>query len=127
MTPVDQTAFEERGNCLAACIATIFGVPLDALPDFLEGSWKKKLQDWSAERGYTAAFLVMPTPMLFQLAEDLNGPLIMCGSSPRGRKHATVWDKGQPFHDPHPSRDGLNTKDYAIVFMPLSYGPAPNL
>lgn len=119
MTPVDQTAFEERGNCLAASLATLFGVPLDGLPDFLRGNWKKTLQDWAAERGYAAAFIIVPG--VIQFALDLKAPLIMCGNSPRGRKHATVWDKGRPFHDPHPSRAGLSSCDYAIVFVPLSY------
>jgi hypothetical protein len=121
VTPIDQTAFEERGNCLAACLATIFGVAIDELPDFLRGDWKKTLQSWSTGRGYSAAFIAPPGPGVVQFAIDLDAPLIMCGSSPRGRKHATVWDKGRPFHDPHPGRAGLTSHDYAIVFVPLSY------
>ena len=34
MIPVTQTTFAPAGNCLAACLASILEVPIEAIPNF---------------------------------------------------------------------------------------------
>ena len=62
MKPVKQTKFggscapeEERGDCTAACLASIFEVRLDEAPylavHLAEGTWADAIQGWLKPRG----------------------------------------------------------------------------
>lgn len=55
MIPVEQTKFGLGGNCMVACLASIFEVPIDVIPDapFEEGLresviWQRKWDGWQA-------------------------------------------------------------------------------
>lgn len=113
MTPVDQTRFGAvDGDCFAACVATLLGLPLAEIPNFCapeqldaDGRWWPNFRAWCAARGLEAVCLLA--------ADQPPGAVpdfdaIGSGPSPRGAfLHATVWRNGRLWHDPHPSRAGL--------------------
>lgn len=117
MKPVDQ---RNDYDCLRACIASIFELAYEDVPQFGEsaiGTEREALaQDdefiaWLAERGL--AYQDVFHPRDEANAQRLPwGYCVGAGKSPRGDfHHATVWDARQwparLVHDPHPSRAGL--------------------
>lgn len=62
MIPVEQrqrAVFDEQGDCLqhgdclSACVASIFELPLEEVPFFVESeSWHQDYQDWLCARGF---------------------------------------------------------------------------
>jgi hypothetical protein len=65
--PVDQTNADlPVGNCLQACVASVFELPMDEVPHFLgeHGSeWFSALDRWLAQRfGLQALLLQMTDP-----------------------------------------------------------------
>jgi len=135
MKPVDQTLFGgEVGNCLAACVASIFEIELDKVPNFAAAGdrWGEALAEWASERGWVPLLLHFEQesarPATERLAEMFPGVYsIVSGPAERGLLHATVWRGGAIEHDPHPSRAGLLSIHDVIVFVPLCPGvkPAP--
>lgn len=132
MTPVDQTRFGRQGNCLAACFATIIGVPLQ-LVDF-------SCADATQERDWYALALAKLRPLgwsyvdwhlsrdaagLLQVSVPEQMLLVVGGQSPREPEllHAMVYQMRQrtlaPVHDPHPSRAGILDMQYAGVLIPV--------
>lgn len=105
MKPVDQDLFIEsgRGNCLQACVASILGVSLSAVPNFHdcpEGFWGGFYR-FMESNGYIA----FETTANFHGIEAYH---IVNGRSPRGAgNHACVGFDGKIVHDPHPSRAGV--------------------
>lgn len=114
MTPVDQTictvdrARGIYGDCLRACVASIFDLPLEEVPHFLhdgggdstsgEDWWWTRLFRWAAARGLEPVFTL----------DEPQGYSIAGGKSPRGPwGHWVVWQAGQCAHDPNPARGGL--------------------
>lgn len=122
MKPVDQTTFGAgEGDCLAACIATILGIPLAEIPNVCaesagpQSTWLERLNAWLRSRGWVAVLVEGgPGPW----ADGL--PLIVTGPSPRGLLHATVWRGGEMVHDPHPSRAGISEPLDTLLLVPVN-------
>lgn len=128
MIPVDQTIFgfgdeqsPEVGNCFQACVASLFELALDDVPHFCaHEDWLARLEAWAAERGYWPMLLRLPTDHSWSPAV----PYILSGQSPRrpdepDKLHAVVACGDVVLHDPHPSRDGVQTHFDATLFVPL--------
>jgi hypothetical protein len=117
MKPVDQTKFGmPDGNCFAACVATIFDLPLEAVPHFMhlgEG-WFEPFRRWSVDVLGHDVLIITPGSEKYFAA-----PLIVSGPAARGVDHSTVWERGNMFHDPHPSRAGLISVNDLVAFVPL--------
>lgn len=119
MIPVKQTRIGyPGGNCFAACVASVFEVPLESLPDLpmekwaSDELWWKTWMDWLAERNCGLVVLHGQTPPGYVLAG---------GKSPRGDfDHQVVALNGNIVHDPYPDNAGLDgeIKDWTI-FYPL--------
>ena len=122
MITVDQTRFGQDGNCMSACLATVFSLPLDQVPDLCpdHGDWVAEYTGFLKDRG-----LVLVTVDFSNLLMILLGstPVIVSGKTECGLLHATVWRRGQLFHDPHPSRVGL-TKPSEVDLYVLRYPAA---
>ena len=122
MTPVFQTKMGEGGNCFSACLASIFDLPIDAVPNFFETcghedtAWWKGVRDWLRPRGLGVIFLQLASPEHLKLFE---GYLIVSGKSSRGLYHATIWRDGVMVHDPHPSGTGIAEPDGIDMLYPL--------
>lgn len=110
MKPVDQTRFGyPGGNCFAACMASVFEIPLEATPDLAEQDWSNDSKwwqlwiDWLAERN-CALLLTKPG----EGWPHPKGYALAGGKSPRGDfDHSVVVLDGKLVHDPHPSRAGV--------------------
>lgn len=123
MKAIDQTKFvpdwrsDDCGNCLQACIASLFELPLDEVPHFvhLRDDWMSLLQEWLHERG----FYVVRCDAEERRA-DLHGYSLMFGKSPRGDfQHMVVALAGELIHDPHPTRAGLDDIKGYYLFASL--------
>jgi hypothetical protein len=119
--PVDQTTFgRPHGNCFSACIASIMHVPLADVPTFCaredEGWWTDFLE-WLAPRGMYALALTYGHDRM------IDGFHVLSGKSPRGDfMHSVVGWRDKIVHDPHPSRDGLLSRDDCIILVPMDIG-----
>lgn len=116
--PVDQTKFgATEGNCLMACVASLFNARLDELPELSsthdDGSWYDVLRTSTLRWNYTVAHVPNDTPVLPQ------GTHLAMGMSDRGLPHVVVMRDGVLLHDPHPSRAGLLTITAWLIFVPL--------
>ncbi|WP_425953291.1 hypothetical protein [Ralstonia pseudosolanacearum] len=116
MRPIDQTKHErtgQRGNCLAAALASILEIQINEVPAFEEmapGAWKEELFEWCAARGY----LVVRE----QATLNLDEAYVLVGISEAGCRHAVVASAGIIVHDPHHLRLGLKTPEYALRLIP---------
>lgn len=121
MKPVYQTKFgNKEGNCLAACIASIFELRLEEVPNFIEGDtgngeWHQKLWDFLHSLEHDHVFYYIADP--YKVPTFPKGRYhIIGGISPRGLLHAVVGFNGKIVHDPHPEGGGLLTiADYMII------------
>lgn len=132
--PIDQTIFvgdeKRKGNCVAACIATLTDLPLDRVPHFVEfgiaygdsddvhvvssgNHWWAMLLGFLAARGYWVVELDGLSDA------DPDDYLLVAGKSPRGVMHQVIYRGGQLWHDPHPSRAGVLNVEEVLAIRPL--------
>lgn len=123
------------GNCFQAALASFFGDPLDAVPDFvndlyLDDNWFTKVQEWTRTRhGVHIAWLGLGDYYDWDaLPWAPSGPSIVAGKSKRGHGHVCVAFDGRVVHDPwcDPETgelgDGLVAVDGWFVFVPITAG-----
>lgn len=122
MIPTQQTVTGERGNCMAACWASILEVPIESVPDYQAvdaagGSWMNTVNTWlSKHHGriyYELHNWVTPAviPDGFHL---INGD---GGGAAAG--HSCVGFFGRLVWDPHPRGTGLRSIDNYGILVPL--------
>lgn len=123
MVPVAQTKLSDNeksihGNCLAACVASLFEIQIDEVPAWEEmgndGSWGDSFIKFIESRGYAYEGLIAPRSSswlkdVLSISNGIDGYFIVGGKSPRmnRRGHAVIYKDGVMIHDPHPSGDGL--------------------
>ena len=113
MTPVRQTIHGIGGNCFAACLATIFDLPLSEVPHLFGQSGGKSIwtqQQWDAvrlfgwERGREATWLDPDNEEdspLIRILNESQVPTIATGPSMAGDfGHCVVMQNGKIVHDP---------------------------
>lgn len=106
MSEMTQTILAGRedgvpGNCVQAAVASMLGLPLDAVPHFtLFRDWWTVMCGWLADKGYAVT-------RLGTRKIPLSRRCIVVGRSPRDITHVCVAEGGQIVWDPHPSRAGL--------------------
>jgi len=130
-----------KGDCFAACVATVLGLTLDEVPNFCSssGDWWAELQAWLCDRGLQAIEIQIPFEEIIREGRKLpigrlvvDTPVILSGKSPRGDwNHSIVglYDE-QPtdtpgefkagfvyYHDPNPDAGEDPTK--WLVGMPI--------
>jgi hypothetical protein len=131
---VDQTILagdpKRKGNCVAACVATLLGIPLTEVPHFIEfGIAYGDSEDvhdvsagnnwWAMLLGFMAAKGWWPVELDSVTSGEVGETLFVAGKSPRGVSHQVLYREGRLWHDPHPSRDGILTVDEVIAWRPL--------
>lgn len=136
MTRVDQTIFAgdpvRMGNCVSACVASIFSLPLDEVPHFVEFGLEQGDQAggvggvsngnawWAMMLGFLAGKDFWVTEL--DSVHDA-GPaelVLVAGMSPRGLLHQVIYLDGELWHDPHPSRDGVLDVQEVLALRPLA-------
>lgn len=118
MKPVDQTKFlknGQRGNCLAACLASIFELDITLVPALEElpprSNWRNSLKEWALNHKFI---------MIEVLPNDFNGwHYIAVGLTEKGCRHAVVGHQGSIVHDPHHFRKGLVEIKSLFIFEPI--------
>lgn len=122
MKPVDQTEFEAgRGNCIAACLASILELPVTDVPNFTlsDDKWAA-VTDWLASNHHILP-LITPWPLVSPFSRR---HCVLLGASPRSeRGHAVVGlldgYKAEVIHDPHPTRAGIvGDPQFVLTFLP---------
>jgi hypothetical protein len=113
MKPVDQTVHKfPNGNCMQACVASVFELPLEDVPNFMRDgpdSFNRILNNWLSRRGLVS----LDARFEDEVTQDCY--MIACGDSLRGDvKHAVVYYNGKMVHDPHPDREGV--KDEGLTY-----------
>ena len=124
MTPVYQTKFggadapeSEQGDCMRACLASIFEIPLEDAPDFVGhiagGGWFFILQKWLNARNLS--LLLLPAkpkdvPMGYAMVAVLSHNL----PNPQDG-HMVVVHDGLLVHDPNPANAQRPQDDYTVT------------
>ena len=108
MIPVMQTQFgSPRGNCFAACIASILEVPLRTVPNFCEQeNWREATNEWLKPMGLCYLDVTLPGDARDELVRFWQFHVIS-GDGPRGLRHSVVGFAGEIVHDPHPDGGGV--------------------
>ena len=117
MKEIDQTTFGfPGGNCFSACVASLLELNIEDVPYFMgEENWFEEFKKWLRPRGYWA--ICVP---LNNNNWEPEGLCILSGKSPRGDfDHSVVANRLEMIHDPHPSRDGIESKVDVIALIPI--------
>lgn len=100
MIPVQQTKTGPlRGNCLAACVASIFEMPICAVPELEPGTWSMKLRDWLMWNSFGFVYLESGGKIAAQAPA---GYAILCLDRATGGQHCMVTFNGEIVWDPWP-------------------------
>ena len=116
---IDQTRTKDthpdvRGDCTRAAIASLFALPLDAVPDFNADDpvdFYESIEAFFLSLGYE----------LYRVDRDVAFDALHLASGPaaRGVSHSVVRRGTKVVHDPHPSRAGLLSVEFVVVPIPL--------
>lgn len=129
MTPIMQTRYGPRGNCLAACIASLIDRPLEEV-DFScadhPDDWDDVAREKLAPHGLTFAHiranmrehLLTFGPVLYIAHGFTNRPGML--------QHAVIMQGRELIHDPHPGGSGILYVREASFITPLNFArPTP--
>jgi hypothetical protein len=116
MKPVYQTKGisseldNEKGNCLRACLSSIFEINIACIPEFEEMGfdfWKRAVKIWLAGVGYELSELPIIThsdkfiPFQVGIGKSINA------ETNEQSTHAVVMANGDLAHDPMPLRNNI--------------------
>ena len=131
MIPVTQTILlgdpsGERGNCFAACIASILELPIEQVPNFCNhDDWRLRTNEWLSLRGLAYLDVNLVGDARDELVRFW-GYHVISGDGPRGVRHAVVGLRGEIVWDPHPTRagllDGPEAWDYGLFVRTFEAG-----
>lgn len=119
MNKVYMTRFGKRGNCLAACMASLLNIDLHKIDfscaDYPPGGWLSvaRVKAWAFGHLYIASDL--------RKRWYNNKHYIAHGPAERGLEHACVYKDGELVHDPYgPHYKGLLSVSYTSIMVPIS-------
>jgi hypothetical protein len=131
--PIHQTVLPDednplKGNCFAACLASVLELPLDDVPHVMHHEdWRERTNAWLASRGMGTIEVSLETeePALYPVPPGML--VIVSGRTVRHpeRLHAVVartvaggcqWEY---LHDPHPAGGFLIQATHLMWVVPL--------
>jgi len=130
MKKINQTILHDPdkgqvGDCMRACVASIFEFPIEEVPHFVEkegkGGWIKSYLRFLHSIGWSV-YAVEAKDGKHELPEPgEHAYYAAIGTSPRDPEvnHMVVCHKGQVVHDPHPDKLGLETIKYFEFYFRL--------
>lgn len=118
---VTQTTFYDpanpdacTGNCTESALASIFAVPLASVPSM---AGLKAMDFWDAFDAF------VNSRGFWVYRRDGNcipeGLYLASGPSSRGCSHMVVMENGKLRHDPHPSREGIQSVEHVWMLVPF--------
>lgn len=138
MIPIMQTKFTNedrsvRGNCMAACVASLIEVSIGEIPAWedmgSDGSWGDSFNRFLEEHGYSHEGMIVQIDFsvdwwsaLLEMCLGIDGYFIVGGESPRPQSttgHAVIFKDGAMVHDPHPSGTGILTIKEVYMIEPM--------
>ncbi len=108
---------DTRGNCEQCAVASLLGLSLNDVPNFIEVGDKTAESFWDS----IDEFFENNGFWLAHLSKNHRPPVYYLASGPaeRGVKHTVVMFKDELIHDPHPSRAGLIEITMVRVPVPI--------
>lgn len=107
----------QQGNCMQACVASLFNVPMGEVPSFAaDKQWFKAFRGFIRSKGYE------PMSRFKERDSDIHVPSglhLVSGKSSRGCEHMVIYKNGTLFHDPHPSNEGISEVLELTMLIPL--------
>ena len=105
-------------ECLEACIASIFEVPIDEGPTFTSGHWEQDLRDWLSPRGLFPLWLSAETDLA-----QAGYTILLLGPHPgkeppgwsTGDAHAVVQRNGAIAWDPTYGEHSPPGEPYGVI------------
>jgi hypothetical protein len=131
MKPVFQTIVDkDKGNCFAACLASVLEIPLEIVPNFLElygmTNMRKEADKWLNERYGLTLLAVETTDHRSHFRPIIPNTICLASGKSKtfeGGYHVVVGkiDKhGLNFmmtHDPNPNQKGIDGKPIYLYFF----------
>jgi hypothetical protein len=118
MKPVDMVSKPgEQGDCLRACVASIFDLKPQRVPHFCEAgnAWAARLRTWARARGFDILVIEIPSQWPLEL---LPFHYILMGKAVSGGDHACVYKGGKLVHDPDPTiKSGIDATVYPQHYL----------
>ena len=114
-----QTDFGDVGNCFSACLASVFDIEINEVPNFYNvagndpAAWWGAVRDWLRDRGFGVMSIQA------DLIDQFEGLFIVGGESERGIEHAVLYQNGKIIFDPHPSDVGVKKVTSVDLLYPL--------
>jgi hypothetical protein len=111
-------------NCLQVCLASIFDLEIDDVPNFNNVSsneWISLMNDFLEDFGYYALIVSAMTD-LGELTPIRGIHLMLGEANHNGIYHAVIGEDGKMIHDPSPNASGLREIDVHVVLIPLNPG-----
>lgn len=108
------------GNCVAACVATILGLRLEDIPEEDQKNFRYGIYDFVERLGYCIQYAetIEGIPDSVELFIAIgNGGRVYANGKPI--KHAVVFDKNGLYHDPHASKQGIESAERFEYFVKL--------
>jgi len=136
MKPVMQKICNlQTGDCCRACVASIFELPLESVPNFMMGGndhFQTYLNRWCDQFGIVAINARFEDDFLLDTLKDCY--MIAIGKGQRDEswekndpeykekykdfQHGVVWFNGKLVHDPYPGGTGLDGKpEFFMIFV----------
>lgn len=101
------------GNCLAACVASVLGLPLDDIPNLAAQDWAWRLADFLLS--HDLAFHYVAYSQFF----DRGTWILSADVANEDSQHCVVVTNGQIVWDPSPRPRVLGRWLAMIIFAPL--------
>lgn len=130
MTPTVQTKLAPPdGNCMQACVASLFDLPLEDVPNFMTlPSWWRALWEWAEPRGWNV--LMWREGGLDSLSPGAWSSLGIASIAPTGARyrHCVLMSMGSGLlvMDPYPGAEQdrqLDTDEIEYVMVFVKIGP----
>lgn len=122
MKKLQQTKFNEEGNCFTTCIASILETEIEKIPSKIESedwwSYESRLNIFLKDN-YDVFLLFVEFPEGAEFIDNNyeNSLYIACGKAKRGFEHAVIYEGNSMIHDPHPDNSGIESINYAYIFL----------
>lgn len=129
MKPVMQTITGLKGNCLTACIASLFETTIENVANFHKGTPENCPQDdpegvniyWNNVHQYLNAnhfgmIHLDNSDNVLETIGMIEGYFLVGGKSPRGFMHSVIYTKDGLAHDPHPEGGGVIPESVSLIY-----------